>query len=372
MTDPLEKAATLRECPYCGAEMLVRTHSAFHPVKTISEGQCWLQFAGEYASTYELHERDYAAWNRRASPPPAAAPEIEPKRIYQTELGSRGNCQSACIAMMLNLDIAEVPNFWAGSASDEDWRSAMASWLEARGLQLITIMRWPIRGFYIAGGVSPRDPNTGHAVIYKDGELWHDPHPDGLGLAAWETSDLILPVAFSSAAALTAASATMEKKVESAQQARDGFHRLYSEACGELDAIINALGANDSDAPVVNGVIALQQSLATARAEVEVILDLGRECTVQISGDPDDAVDITTVDIAWLAIREALRLGTERNNERNALQAEVESLKGSLAEADAVLHGLMREPDGVVQPYRLEEALRRHAARTAAKDKGAP
>ena len=40
-----------------------------------------------------------------------------------------------------------------------------------------------VDGFVICGGTSFRDYVTrGHACIYKDGRLAHDPHPSGLGI----------------------------------------------------------------------------------------------------------------------------------------------------------------------------------------------
>lgn len=52
----------LRECPFCGAQMLVREYSAFHP-----ENNCWITDSGHL----EIGRHEYAAWNRRASPPPS-------------------------------------------------------------------------------------------------------------------------------------------------------------------------------------------------------------------------------------------------------------------------------------------------------------
>jgi|ERR1043166_7082799 hypothetical protein len=123
----------------------------------------------------------------------------EPKRIMQTELGPAGNCQSACLAMMLGCDLAEVPNFAALHPDPNEYKAAMSAWLGARGLFIVTFVRWqgapwPPRGFYIAGGVSPR--GNRHAVIIKDGELWFDPHPDGGGIVAIDDIDLILPLGF--------------------------------------------------------------------------------------------------------------------------------------------------------------------------------
>jgi hypothetical protein len=37
---------------------------------------------------------------------------------------------------------------------------------------------------YLVSGISPRDPNVHHIVIYQDGQMVHDPHPDRTGLAS--------------------------------------------------------------------------------------------------------------------------------------------------------------------------------------------
>ena len=125
----------------------------------------------------------------------------EPKRIMQTEFGENGNCQSACLAMMLGLDLSEVPNFTAlGNGVGYVCAKLQQQWLLERGLYIWTIvphqgLPWPLPyGYYIAGGPSPRGIH--HAVIFKDGALWHDPHPDGGGIDPVTDLDLILPVEF--------------------------------------------------------------------------------------------------------------------------------------------------------------------------------
>jgi hypothetical protein len=116
-----------------------------------------------------------------------------PKRIDQTVLGPKGNCQSACIAMLLGLSLNEVPNF----NDHADFSGAMQDFLRRRGY---TILTFPIsavelrafqKGFAIVGGMSPRGHN--HAVLYKDGELWHDPHPERGGVEVG-AMDVIYPL----------------------------------------------------------------------------------------------------------------------------------------------------------------------------------
>lgn len=126
----------------------------------------------------------------------------EPERILQTEFGPRGNCQSACLAMLLAVPLSDVPNFAAIAEEhgDNAASAAQANWLAARGWGLLTIVPWralpwpPAHGWYIAGGISPRGHR--HAVIFKDGALWHDPHPEGGGIIGEvQDVDILYPLA---------------------------------------------------------------------------------------------------------------------------------------------------------------------------------
>ena len=121
---------------------------------------------------------------------------IEPQRIDQTEFGENGNCQSACLAMMLGLEITDIPNFTTSGQTDIERYKAMQDWLAERGFQLLTFetwtgIFWPPRGFCIGGGKSPR--GIEHAVILKDGQLWHDPQPERSGVEKVTTVDLLIP-----------------------------------------------------------------------------------------------------------------------------------------------------------------------------------
>ena len=129
--------------------------------------------------------------------------EIAPKRIMQTVFGDRGNCYSACIAMMLGIELEQVPHWAADFPANEKADStkmlrAANEWMAQRGLQIVTVvvgglLPWMMpKGFYIAAGFTSR--GTNHAVIYKDGELWHDPHPEGKGVENVDEIDFILPL----------------------------------------------------------------------------------------------------------------------------------------------------------------------------------
>lgn len=123
---------------------------------------------------------------------------IEPERIMQTKMGGKGNCQSACIAMMLGLPLADVPDFAALYEDAADYRREMRDWFAMRGLQILTFgaaqdtPQIPVCGYCIVGGKTPR--GLPHAVIFRNGEIWHDPHPDQSGLTEIVDFDLILPI----------------------------------------------------------------------------------------------------------------------------------------------------------------------------------
>lgn len=121
--------------------------------------------------------------------------EVEPRKVMQTEFGVDGNCQSACIATITGIPLDAIPNFTKLGKTDLQRRQAMCEWLWAHGWGIVTfvasdteIRRW-YPGFVIAGGESAR--GIYHGVVYKDGELWHDPHPDGTGLTKVEDCDIL-------------------------------------------------------------------------------------------------------------------------------------------------------------------------------------
>ena len=106
--------------------------------------------------------------------------------IFSNEkAGTVGNCLQSCVASLLDLPIEEVPHFsWYMS----DWFRKLYSFIEEKGyVVIITGVKqnpnWReeikgIDGYVIVGGKSPRGIFNGHAVIYKDGEPFFDPHPD--------------------------------------------------------------------------------------------------------------------------------------------------------------------------------------------------
>lgn len=105
------------------------------------------------------------------------------KPIFQTKFGKPdGNCTAACLASLLDLDIDTIPDF---TTQGDSWITAFNEWLAPGGLALLWIelpnrFVIPPDTYYMLWGISPRDIE--HSVIGYNGEMVHDPHPDGGGL----------------------------------------------------------------------------------------------------------------------------------------------------------------------------------------------
>ena len=98
--------------------------------------------------------------------------------------GRVGNCLQACIASICEMELHEVPHFAA--LPDESWFETMCNWLYERGYAFEDYDTVHDTDKYmLAIGPSPR--GTFHAVVYKDGQLVHDPHPskDGIEEVKW-------------------------------------------------------------------------------------------------------------------------------------------------------------------------------------------
>lgn len=122
------------------------------------------------------------------------------KPVFQTKFSSRdrstrGNCLAACVASLLEISIEHVPEW---EEMDKEWGDSFISFLEEKGIDfngtftmsgaahswqwLIDNGYQGIDGHYIVCGKSPRFPQIDHAVIYRYGEMVHDPHPSAQGL----------------------------------------------------------------------------------------------------------------------------------------------------------------------------------------------
>jgi hypothetical protein len=116
-------------------------------------------------------------------------------RVEQTIFTAPGgDCFPACLASLLDLPLAEVPNH-----QGTDWWDAYQGWLAERGLTLgyVTCTELPgaaPAGYAILGAHSPR-LDCLHAVICKDGVIVWDPHPQReMGVGAWVDWTVIGPL----------------------------------------------------------------------------------------------------------------------------------------------------------------------------------
>jgi hypothetical protein len=114
------------------------------------------------------------------------------KPVMQTlfyDKDGTGNCFEACLASILDMNISDIPMFHEG-----DWFQRLWQWLKEKGLTChgtispedVLTYSDGIDGYFIVAGESPRGKHIrgGHAVVFKNGKMIHDPHPDGTGVVS--------------------------------------------------------------------------------------------------------------------------------------------------------------------------------------------
>lgn len=101
---------------------------------------------------------------------------------------------AACYASLLDLPLWMVPPFEDMFARAE-WRDRVDAWLlRMFGLELRRTDGHQVDQlpeYYIGSGLSPR--GVRHSVIYRAGDLVHDPHPSGDGILAVEWTWHLVP-----------------------------------------------------------------------------------------------------------------------------------------------------------------------------------
>ena len=124
------------------------------------------------------------------------------KPVDQTAFGfPGGNCFSACVASLLEINLDEVPYFMNMPVSD--WYERFGRWLATRNL-------WPLcleadgerspPGLYILSGISPRAPMSAdpgqhlHSVVACGRDIVHDPHPSRDGLRDRRDVIVLVPI----------------------------------------------------------------------------------------------------------------------------------------------------------------------------------
>lgn len=121
----------------------------------------------------------------------AAADTVSDTRVDQTLFvttpGRQGNCLSACVASYLGLDLEDVPHFAeypAGEFCEGDaWWHLYVGFMAGHGRELVELDdptdARPGEVVFVCG---PSERGVLHQVLYRDGTLWHDPHPSRAGL----------------------------------------------------------------------------------------------------------------------------------------------------------------------------------------------
>lgn len=120
-------------------------------------------------------------------------------KVMQTITGLEGNCQSAVLASIFELDLDQVPHFSKGLGEDNPastiekgviFNQRLDEWLQSHNLKLqwyedSEVIQNYIKNefkntYYQVCGKSPR--GFYHVVIHLNGEMVHDPHPEGGGV----------------------------------------------------------------------------------------------------------------------------------------------------------------------------------------------
>ena len=130
------------------------------------------------------------------------------KPVMQTKFGTQGNCLTACIASLFEMNIDQVMDFHTGTDPDASQTDPTAvnifwnnvhQWLNQNNFGMIHLGSpeniletiGMVEGYFLVGGKSPR--GYSHSVIYTKDGLAHDPHPEGGGVIP-ESVSLIYPM----------------------------------------------------------------------------------------------------------------------------------------------------------------------------------
>lgn len=116
-------------------------------------------------------------------------------KLHDPAKGIKGNCMVACYANVLDIPISSCPAFeelFSCKKPNGFWWDAVVLWWKLMGYDYGCVetheqaIELANGGYYFVSGKSPRFPDSYHLVIYRDGKLEFDPHPDGTGLLTEE------------------------------------------------------------------------------------------------------------------------------------------------------------------------------------------
>lgn len=110
------------------------------------------------------------------------------------DIKTRENSYATAIACFLDLDNPEdciqIQEHFAEDENDVKWVLVLSLWLEERGYDWGSLIGHQYdNSYYLVLGLNYL--GNEHICIYKNGELWHDPHPDGMGLITEEGFEFI-------------------------------------------------------------------------------------------------------------------------------------------------------------------------------------
>jgi hypothetical protein len=121
---------------------------------------------------------------------------IEQRRLFSKENGTHGDCMQCCVAMLLGLEYQQVPDF----ISQEFFWDSFYGFIRGKGFEpkersFLRMKECPTE-FCIMTGETVRTEKTGvkHSVIYRNGELFFDPHPSKAGLSKPEEYFFLEPL----------------------------------------------------------------------------------------------------------------------------------------------------------------------------------
>lgn len=93
----------------------------------------------------------------------------------------RGNCYPTVIACALDMNPEDVLQFQ--ELYDTVWWEPLCDWLSERGFQIQQLSgHLNDNSYYFVTGISPRNASVNHIVIYQNGNIVFDPHPDNGGI----------------------------------------------------------------------------------------------------------------------------------------------------------------------------------------------
>lgn len=164
----------------------------------IDDDDSWpdvLYYSQDSEAWKDEYGEPYMEPSRWHSLPPA--PNGEPVWVDQP---GEDECWIACMASLTGIPLGEFPQPPTddrNAESETAYDTAVRAFLMERGWRLHTVRLDIPEGYAIASGKSPRREGFWHSVVYRDGVLAHDPHPDrtGLGGNPVDEYEILIPLA---------------------------------------------------------------------------------------------------------------------------------------------------------------------------------